>query len=404
MHPLGVLLFLAMTAAAFGQPAPGEGGVRIRLATFNAEDVRSEDLADGTDPRLRQLAEVLQRIRPNIVLINEIAYDLPGGPGVDPDQPAGQNGRRFAELYLARSQSPGLKPLRMHAFMAPSNTGMPSGFDLDRNGRTVTEFPDVPDEGQSEAGRAYGGDCWGFGTFPGQYGMALLIDDRLGFDPEAVRTFRLLPWSYMPGALLPRDPDTGEAWYDEEVSSLFRLSSKSHWDVPVTLPNGTTLHLLCSHPTPPAFDGEEMRNRKRNADEIRFWADYLDNAPYIVDDRNHAGGIERGSMFVILGDLNADPDEGSSFKNPIATHLLAHPLIGNPEPPRAELAVDGLEPDDTASFGLRVDYVLPWRGIEVLGSGVWRTPPGGRTGGFPSDHFPVWADLRVPPAPAGIDR
>ena len=28
-------------------------------------------------------------------------------------------------------------------------------------------------------------------------------------------------------------------------------------------------------PTPPAFDGEEDRNGRRNHDEIRFWVDYV---------------------------------------------------------------------------------------------------------------------------------
>ncbi len=55
----------------------------------------------------------------------------------------------------------------------------------------------------------------------------------------------------------------------------------------------TTLHLLASHPTPPAFDGPEDRNGRRNHDEIRFWNDYLDRAEigYIRDDAGLAGGL-----------------------------------------------------------------------------------------------------------------
>ena len=55
---------------------------------------------------------------------------------------------------------------------------------------------------------------------------------------------------------------------------MLPLSSKNHWDVPVRI-GKRTLHLLISHPTPPAFDGPEDRNGKRNHDEIRFWRDYL---------------------------------------------------------------------------------------------------------------------------------
>ena len=389
------LLVLSLAAAC----CPGQGEA-IRVATFNLEDVRTTSLLHGDDARLKQLAEVIQRIRPNVILLNEIAYDLPGAPGVPADAEAGQNARRFVEHYLSKPQAAGLEPLEFVAFMAPSNTGMPSGFDLDHSGEVVSEFENPAPLKQTDAGRAYGGDCWGFGTFPGQYGMALLVDPRLTIQTENVRTFRLLPWEYVPGAFLPSEPgdeaeDSKTPWYSEEQLRYLRLSSKSHWDVPVELPGGRVVHFLCSHPTPPAFDGPEMRNQKRNHDEIRFWADYMANEPYIVDDANQPGGLRRGEAFVVLGDLNADPDEGTSFKDPIGRHLLSNGRLASYPAPTADIEVEGLDPDDTARFGLRVDYVLPSRGAEVLRAGVWRANPAGAAS-FPSDHYPVWADIRFP--------
>lgn len=385
---------------ARGQPETAPP-VTLRVATFNLEDVRTEDLLRDDVPRLRQLAEVIQRMRPNVLLLNEIAYDVEGGPAVPPGEPPGQNASRFVENYLSRPQAPDINPLRYRAFMAPTNTGMASGFDLDRSGEAVTDYPPPERGAQSDAARAYGGDCWGFGTFPGQYGMALLVDTRLALRESEVRTFRLLPWDYVPGAFLPKVPETNEPWFTEEQLEFVRLSSKSHWDVPIGLPNGAVLHLLCSHPTPPAFDGPEMRNKRRNFDEIRFWADYIAGDPYIVDDENRGGGLPRGAHFVLLGDLNADPDEGESFKNPIEL-LLAHRRIDGSCVPTSDIAVDGLDPDDTARFKLRVDYVLPSDTTEVLRCGVWRLPPAGAAAAeFPSDHFPVWADVRVPGAAPG---
>jgi endonuclease/exonuclease/phosphatase family metal-dependent hydrolase len=176
-----------------------------------------------------------------------------------------------------------------------------------------------------------------------------------------------------------------------------RLSSKSHWDVPVRLPNGAVLHLLASHPTPPAFDGPELRNKKRNYDEIRFWADYINQQSWIVDDANVAGGLIDFASFIILGDLNADPDEGSSFKDPIDTLLRPIRRLNMETVPTSDIAIPRLDPDDTALFGLRVDYVLPSADLEVRGSGVWRQVPtlAPKPGTFPSDHFPVWLDLKV---------
>lgn len=408
-NALAALTFMLAAASSWAasttqqDDSQTDAPVAVRVATFNIEDLRTDELVEPYSERVVRAAEVIQRIRPNIVLINEIAYDMPGGPGFDEDAGPGQNAQRLAAL-LAEPAASDVEPLAYNVFTAESNTGRASGFDLDRNGETVTTVPPASDE-QTDAHRAYGGDCWGFGTFPGQYGMALLVDERLEIREEYIRTFRLFPWSRMPNAMLPQTVSTdgeneGETidWYEGEAGTLFRLSSKSHWDVPVELPNGEVIHVLASHPTPPAFDGEEGRNKKRNHDEIRFWADYVSGAAYIVDDRRQPGGLPAGSHFVIVGDLNADPDEGSSHRNPIGNLLLKSRFLADDPAPTSDLKIGGLEGDDTARFGLRVDYVLPSKTLGVARTGVWRYPPAGG-GEFPSDHFPVWADLIVPAGP-----
>ncbi len=393
------------TGAISNEPAPGS--VVLRVATFNVEDLRTSDLRSGDQPRLKKLAEVIQRIRPNVVFLNEIAYDGDGYPDTVSGEKSGQNAAKFAELYLSVPQAPDLQALRFKAFMAPVNTGVSSGFDLDNDGKTIAEFPAPPvsdadgnPSKQTPEGRAYGNDCWGFGTFPGQYGMALLVDERLEILNEHIRTFRLMPWNYLPNAMLPTSPDA-RSWFDDEELKFMRLSSKSHWDIPVRLPNKSVLHVLCSHPSPPAFDGPEKRNATRNHDEIRFWSDYIDNSGSLVDDASQAGGLWEGSMFVIVGDLNADPDEGASIDNPIGL-LLNNSKINASVTPIADVPVLGLDPDDTSSFKMRVDYVLPSHAIAVTKAGVWRratgvTPGLEASGTFPSDHFPVWADIAVPP-------
>jgi hypothetical protein len=391
---------LPILLAAFAAPVLAQP-VTLRVATFNIEDVRTTDLKDADQPRLKRIAGVIQHLRPNMILLNEIAYDQPGVPGFVEGEKPGQNAQRFADLYLGTAQGEGLMPLRYKAFTAPVNTGVPSGFDLDNDGAIVTSYPAPPaalPDGRhpqpSDAARQYGNDCWGFGTFPGQYGMALLVDERLEILHEQVRTFQRLPWEYIAGAFLP-EGEEGSPWYSEEERRLMRLSSKSHWDVPIRLPGGAVVHLLCSHPTPPAFDGPEGRNRKRNHDEIRFWIDYLENQPSLVDDAGRQGGLEPGESFIILGDLNADPARGESFKNPIRK-LASAPRVNASITPLADLDVAGIPDSATAMFGLCVDYVLPSSDLEVGRSGVWRAVPrGGVT--FPSDHFPVWMELTVPP-------
>lgn len=407
------LLAAVLLLAACGGEAPpampsfSPDSLRLRVAAFNVEDVRTDDLAEPLQPRLQAIARLLQEIRPDVVLLSEVAYDQPGAPGYRDGDAPGLNGQRFVETFLAVPQGQGLEPLRYHAFQAPTNTGEASGFDLDANGAAVTTVPAVPgatSDGapgpQTAEGRAYGNDAWGFGTFPGQYGMLLLVREDFEILDDQVRTFRLLPWRRLPGALLPIDPATGDTFYPPGARDRFRLSSKSHWDVPVRLPNGTVLHVLASHPTPPAFDGAEQRNVRRNHDEIRFWADYLDGAAYVVDDSSRAGGLPPGAPFVLLGDLNADPDEGRALDDPVGRFLLRHARINGAFVPRADsagaAAYPELDADDTAVWGLRVDYVLPSAGLRVLGGRVVRYPLSLLP--RPSDHFPVYLDLLVPPS------
>ena len=77
---------------------------------------------------------------------------------------------------------------------------------------------------------------------------------------------------------------------------MLRLSSKSHWDVPVRV-GAAVIHFLVCHPTPPVFDGPEDRNGARNSDEIRFWSDYIAGAQYIHEDAGVKGGLANDAHF-----------------------------------------------------------------------------------------------------------
>lgn len=364
-------LVLSAAAPLFAHAEPAT----LRIATFNVEDVRTEHLAGPDDPKLRELAAIIQSIRPDILFLNEIQFDTPEGA----------NARRFADLYLAVPQTldgQPQPPLRMTAFAAPSNTGVHSGLDLDRNGRVD------PNPGA----RDFAGDCWGYGQFSGHYAMALFVREGLTIDSDAARTFQRFRWADMPGALLPVVPESNEAWLAPEAARGFPLSSKSHWDIPVRTPDGATIHILASHPTPPVFDGPEDRNGRRNHDEIRFWGEFLAGADWIVDDRGRRGGLAPDAHFVIVGDLNADPRGGDSLDNPVGRWLLQNPRLGPDPAPSSETMMPKLDPLDTARFGLRVDYALPAATLSVVSSGMRRSEG-------PSDHFPVWIDIQVPAKP-----
>ena len=382
--------FAAVVAASLTLATSAASAQSIRVATFNASLNRGEAggllaaVATPDDPQIRLVAETIQRIDPDVLLINEFDFDA-----------TGQAVALFQENYLAIGQNGAPGVAYPHTFVLPSNTGEPTGLDLDRDG--VTDGP---------------GDAQGFGFFPGQFGMALL--SKLPIDMAAARTFQTFLWRDMPDALAPTDPDGGAPWYDARAWDQLRLSSKSHWDVPVVV-GDRRLHILASHPTPPVFDGAEDRNGRRNHDEIRFWSDYINSADYMTDDAGSTGGLTNGTLFVLMGDLNADPADGDGIRE-IIQALLADPLLQDPLP-RSEGGAaaaaaqggsnDGQSGDpafDTADFNdefsgnLRVDFVLPSADLEVTDSGVFWPLPDDEFARLTdaSDHSLVWVDLRVP--------
>ncbi len=368
-----------------GSPAP----TRVRIATFNTSLNRNaagqlaHELATGDSPQARRVAEVLRRVRPDVVLLNEFDFDS-DGKAIE----------AFQKNYLEKGPTDA-PPLRLtYRFLAEVNTGVPSGMDLDQDGST---------QGPQ--------DCYGFGRHEGQFGMVVL--SRYPILRSQVRTFRKFLWSDMPRARQPRVH--GKAFYPPATWRRLRLSSKSIWDLPIAM-GEETVHLIASHPTPPVFDGPEDRNGDRNHDEIRFLADYVSagRGDYCRDDSGRMGGVEPRAHFVIVGDLNADPNDGDSTGNPIQ-QLLRSPRIDQRSAPRSRGARRAAEHGganklhrgphacDTASFpaknvgNLRVDYVLPSKSLKTLDSAVyWPTDDLPQADLLKaSDHRLVWVDVAV---------
>lgn len=400
--PLAIAAALALPIVGVGAAAaaPGKPDREVRFATFNASLNRTAagqlvaDLSTRDNAQAKAVAETIQRSNPDVLLINEFDY-VADGVAAD----------LFRDNYLEVPQNDAAPVDYPYAYVAPVNTGIPSGHDLDNNG-------------------SVGGpnDAFGFGFYPGQYGMAVF--SKYPIDREAVRTFQHFLWKDMPGATLPDDPATPQPadWYSPAELDDLRMSSKSHWDVPIDI-GKRTVHFLVSHPTPPVFDGAEDRNGTRNYDEIRFWADYIaspKHSDYIYDDAGGRGGLQPGSRFVIAGDQNSDPLDGDSIPGAIQ-QLLDSPRVSTTLTPTSAGAAEAAllqgganlthrspAAQDTADFSeppgnLRADYVLPSRQLRLLDAQVFwpvqADPLSRLTGVYPfpsSDHRLVWVDVSLP--------
>ncbi len=385
----GMVLSLLLLTIIFNVQSAARAQ-KIRLASFNIKEMSSEKLQDvdengvGRNAQLRAAAEIIRRIDADILVLNEIDHDYSVS---DAQNKYTVNCERFLQAYLAQADY-------QFIFAAPCNTGHLSGFDFNNDGLVATE--------KNRGTREHGDDCYGWGTYPGQYSMAVL--SKYPIRQQAVRTFQKFLWQDLPGHHMP------PGYYSAEEQAIFRLSSKSHWDVPVQI-GEQTLHLLLSHPTPPVFDGPEDKNGRRNFDEIKFWKLYLDNSPAIYDDSGVKGGFKKDEAFAIMGDLNAALQSNSRYDGQIAImQLLQHWRVQDSGPAMtSDGAKDGIIPgapdyfeQATTEFRKgrkrRIDYILPSRKLHIIKGGVYwpapeKEPQLNSMALKASDHRAVWLDI-----------
>ena len=365
--------------------------------------------------QIQNVAEVIQRTRPDVFVLAE--FDNNGFAS----DPTAIND--FQKNYLSVAQHKSVQGIEYpYTKDIPTNTGDLSDYDLNNDGKVA-----LPDDG------------WGFGQYHGQYAFAIFSKYSFG---DGYRSFKNFKWKDMPGEENPvidicNNPDIpipegkacGHHWYSEAAWNKLPVSSKNHVDLPVLIPDQNNrpkpVHMLVSHPTPPIFDASARRNYKRNRAEVKFMKDYISSEGYFVDDDGNGGGLTTGSLFVIAGDLNADPDQGDGDRATIAGLMKSSLVntsatVGNSQP-ASKGGQEYLRSSDctrncnrskgdtiTSVSGLRLDLAMPSTGLTVMRSGVYWPATGepgrhlvydaklGSSKGVSSDHRMVWIDVYIP--------
>ncbi|MCZ4353433.1 endonuclease/exonuclease/phosphatase family protein [Roseovarius aestuarii] len=306
------------------------------------------DILRGNDPQVAAAVQVIASARPDIVLLQNVDFDLD------------LLGLRALQAALTEAGLP-----FGTVFARRPNTGMPTGLDMDGDGRL----------GEPE-------DTHGYAVFSGQGGMAIL--SRYPLMPNGIQDFTPLLWRDVPGAMLPTFAD-GRPFPSEQAQNALRLATVAQWVVPLRHPSGP-ITLLAFHASPPVFDGPEDRNGRRNHDQLTFWRHYMDGV----------FGPAPDERFVVLGHANQDPIRGEGIKSGIRG-LLSDPRLQDPKParPGATSAPHATVEWPRVSPAIqRVSYVLPSRDWTVADAGVYWSM------GKPevlvaSRHRLVWVDLVV---------
>ncbi|MFQ2907677.1 endonuclease/exonuclease/phosphatase family protein [Aeromonas allosaccharophila] len=361
--------------------------------------------------QIRNVAEIIQRTRPDVFLLNEFDNDGKGESTADL--------KAFNDNYLAHAQHAEVTAISYPVMQNfATNTGLQSGYDLNLDGKTTAD------------------DAWGFGNYHGQYAFAVM--SKYPIDTKQIRTFQTFKWKDMPGeqnpiiddckASIPASRQCGDAWYSDAAWQQYPLSSKNHADVPVlikTEKGEEVIHFLISHPTPPIFANAARHTVKHNRAEIAFWNDYVKGLSYMTDDQGTKGGLKQNAKFVIAGDLNADPLTGDGdlsaiqdlLNNPLMNQAITNGTLipvseGGPEcvSKGADCKRNLNRPNPeriTNSSVLQLDHVIPSANLNAVKSGVF-WPASFEAGyhlvydaklgiakGVSSDHRMVWVDLKL---------
>jgi len=312
--------------------------MRIRFGHFNIRDLSVGKLLDPGHPQVLSASAIIKKWRPDVLSINEI----------EARQEAPQ---LFLENFLQRSDAPLYYP---YHYIGPTNSGMPTGlpqpFDLK-----------------------------GFGLFEGQYGIALF--SRFPILKEGIRSFEGFPWRSLPGNLSCLGERAGE------VHEIFPLFSTNLIDVPLSM-GGRGVHAVLLHASIPV---RGLLNRERNGDQLNFLNEYISGRAL-----PNVEPFKAVEPFVVIGDLNADPERGAGIREAIR-RLLSNPALSGLVPPAPTfLEGGGVEspPLDTEGFSLRLDYILPSHDFIVMEQGVFRPEDADwwKLARLASDHFFVYVD------------
>lgn len=311
----------------------------MRVAFLNTELSRDgpglllRDLQRGKAKDIDHVLTAIENADPQVLVLQGIDWDLDG-------RALDALGAALAERGLALP----------HRFATKPNLGVPSGLDLNDNGRL----------GDAQ-------DAIGFGRFTGQGGLAVL--SRYPIDADAVVDFTsTFLWSDLPKALLPYPG------MPEKLPASLPLSSAAHWLVPIRVNGQEHIWLGIFAATTPVFDGPEDRNGRRNHDEVRFWSLLLDG---LIPNTQAPEGL------VIAGNANLDPEAGDGRRDAIRT-LLNHPALQDPAP-RGDLGTGTVDFGAQSAGVLRVSYLLPDR--------TWRVLRSGQTHSGQMRHRLIWLDL-----------
>ncbi|MEZ4872358.1 MAG: endonuclease/exonuclease/phosphatase family protein [Bdellovibrionales bacterium] len=279
----------------------------LRIVHYNIKELNSFKILNQAKQQGSQLNAVMgivSSLRPDLLSLNEIQYDLPNVPDAG-FQSSGENLNILAPLFgMAGATS----------VFYPANTGMKScprpeeltdelkeAFQQRRydcpavtNGAYILENPSAED-------RILFSDPVNFGMFPGQYSTGLL--SRYPIKKQIIISevrwkdvnpdLDLSQFTDGNGNPLPEDMELFDKNFNHVVMDF----------------QGAPLNVILLHTVPAfGFGNERTPNFQRNLDQLRFLQWYLGSASTGIGPLEGIEPLAEGASFVAMGDWNVDRD------------------------------------------------------------------------------------------------
>jgi len=232
-------------------------------------------------------------LKPDILSVNEIQYDLPKVPNNNYSS-MGNNSNLFAKDIRNNTLA--------YSIFYPANTG----FNALRNSKN--EYVRNPNK---EEVQKYS-DGINFGMFPGQYSTAGLTKYKI----PSIKVISKISWKQF-------NPLIDFSFYaDEKEKPLPKnmpLFDKNFTDSTLLI-EGHKVHLILLHTVPSyAFGNPKSPNFARNRDQLLFLKWYLGGTVKFVSNKLMIHPLQNGVSFIALGDWNADINERTESSDVLKT-------------------------------------------------------------------------------------
>ncbi|MCB0404639.1 MAG: endonuclease/exonuclease/phosphatase family protein [Bdellovibrionales bacterium] len=382
------LVVLQISLTAFG----------FRVVQYNIKELDSVKLREATpSEQLVAALNILKQLKPELLSLNEMAYDSPGVP----NETFATNGENAAVIAKLLNET-------FNVSFNPANTGKNANRQPDG---TFSTNP-------NDANWMKLVDHVNFGIFPFEYSTAALSK----FPILSEKVIADLRWdAFVPNLNLENYRDAAGNKFPTDME----LFDKNFTDI--ILKSGKyKFHVILLH-TVPAFNfyNERGLNIVRNADQLRFLEWYLTGNSEKQDAAEISGicPLEKGTPFIALGDWNTDILDTNNPGSEVLRRLGDTFTYWHAPTPTYE---GGFGPKP---FTVQFDYILHSDHFEVKNGGVYfpdsrrkelgcnpvtePTPEGfvkisykkddedcfafvsapyyeAKVG---SDHFPIWADI-----------